>query len=99
MMVSQRFPSSFDGILACDPGFNLPSTAVFSHSGDAQALAEVAKANWRLLIRFAQPFLNKTFTDEDLDLASQAVLSACDRLDGLEDGVIDEVSGMHFCLW
>src|SRR5215813_3121340 len=44
MMMSQRFPSYFDGILACDPGFNLPSTAV---------------------------------------------LSACDRLDGLEDGIID----------
>src|SRR5262249_34134909 len=26
---------------------------------------------------------------EDLDLAAQAVLSACDGLDGLEDGVID----------
>ena len=88
MMVSQRFPSYFDGILACDPGFNLPSTAVFSHSGDAQALAEVAKATG-IYDRFAQPFLNKTFTDEDLDLASQAVLSACDRLDGLEDGIID----------
>src|SRR5262249_27786624 len=35
------------------------------------------------------PFLNKTFTDEDLDLAAQAILSACDRLDGLEDGIID----------
>src|SRR5262252_8892826 len=43
MMMSQRFPAYFDGILACDPGFNLPSTAVFSHSADAQALAEVAK--------------------------------------------------------
>jgi feruloyl esterase len=88
MMMSQRFPSYFDGILACDPGFNLPSTAVFSHSADAQALAEVGKAAG-IYDRFGQPFLNKTFTDEDLDLASQAVLSACDRLDGLEDGIID----------
>jgi poly(3-hydroxybutyrate) depolymerase len=88
MMMSQRFPSYFDGILACDPGFNLPSTAVFSHSADAQALAEVAKAAG-IYDRFGQPFLNKTFTDEDLDLVSQAVISACDRLDGLEDGIID----------
>ena len=39
--------------------------------------------------RFGQPHLNKTFTDGDLDLAAQAILESCDRLDGLEDGIID----------
>jgi poly(3-hydroxybutyrate) depolymerase len=92
MMMSQRFPSYFDGILACDPGFNLPSTAVFSHSADAQALAEVAKGAG-IYDRFGQPFLNKTFTDEDLELASQAILSGCDKLDGLEDGIIANFPG------
>jgi feruloyl esterase len=88
MMISQRFPDYFDGILACAPGFNLPKAAVFGHGWDAQALAEAAKAagvyDW-----FGQPFLNKTFTDEDLDLAARAILAACDGLDGLEDGIID----------
>jgi feruloyl esterase len=88
MVMSQRFPSYFDGILACAPGFNLPKAALFGHSVDAQALAEVAKAAG-VYDRFGQPFLNKTFTDEDLDLAAQAVLSACDSLDGLADGIID----------
>src|SRR5215468_2221176 len=88
MMMSQRFPSYFDGILACAPGFNLPKAALFGHTADAQALAEVEKAQG-IYDRFGQPFLNKTFTDEDLDLAAQAVLSACDSLDGLEDGIID----------
>jgi feruloyl esterase len=90
MMMSQRFPSYFDGILACAPGFNLPKAALFGHAWDAQALAEVAKAQG-VYDRFGQPFLNKTFTDEDLDLAAQAVLSACDGLDGLEDGIIDNL--------
>ncbi|MBV8904527.1 MAG: tannase/feruloyl esterase family alpha/beta hydrolase, partial [Acidobacteriia bacterium] len=40
MMMSQRFPQNFDGILACAPGFNLPKAAVFGHSWDVQALAE-----------------------------------------------------------
>jgi poly(3-hydroxybutyrate) depolymerase len=88
MMMSQRFPSYFDGILACAPGFNLPKAALFGHATDVQALAEVAKAQG-VYDRFGQPFLNKTFTDEDLDLTAQAVLSACDGFDGLEDGIID----------
>ena len=88
MVVSQRFAQYFDGVLACAPGFNLPKAALFGHAEDAQSLAEVAKASG-IYDRFGQPFLNKTFTDEDLDLASHAILSACDALDGLEDGIID----------
>jgi feruloyl esterase len=92
MMMSQRFPSYFDGILACAPGFNLPKAALLGHAEDAQALAEVAKTSG-VYDRFGQPFLNKTFTDEDLDLAAQAILSACDALDGLNDGIIDNFLG------
>jgi hypothetical protein len=88
MMMSQRFPEYFDGILACSPGFKLAKAALFGHSADVQALAEVAKASG-IYDRFGQPLLNKTFTDEDLDLASQAILGACDALDGLADGIID----------
>jgi hypothetical protein len=88
MMMSQRFPDYFDGILACAPGFKLPKAALFGHAWDALALGEAAKAAG-VYDRFGQPFLNKTFTDEDLDLASQAVLAACDSLDGLADGIVD----------
>jgi hypothetical protein len=92
MMMSQRFPTYFDGILACAPGFNLPKAAVFGHAWDAQALAEVAKASG-IYDKFGEPFLNKTFTDEDLELAANAVLAACDELDGLKDGIIDNLTG------
>jgi hypothetical protein len=88
MMMSQRFPDYFDGILACSPGFQLPKAALFGHAWDTQTFAEVAKATG-IYDRFGQPFLNKTFTDEDLELVSQAILGACDDLDGLKDGVID----------
>jgi feruloyl esterase len=87
MMMSQRFPDYFDGILTCSPGFKLPKAALYGHSWDAQAFAEVAKASG-IYDRNGQPFLNKTFTDEDLDLAAQAVLGGCDELDGLKDGII-----------
>jgi poly(3-hydroxybutyrate) depolymerase len=92
MVMAQRFPDYFDGILACAPGFKLPKAAVIGHSWDVQSLAEVSKATG-IYDRQGQPLLNKTFTDEDLDLASQAILAACDALDGLGDGIIDNFSG------
>lgn len=88
MVVSQRFPDQFDGVLACAPGLNLQKAALYGHSWDVQSFAEVSNATG-VYGRDGQPLLNKTFTDEDLDLASQAILSACDGLDNLEDGIID----------
>ena len=35
------------------------------------------------------PALNKTYTDQDLLLVRDAVLAACDSLDGLADGIVD----------
>src|SRR5579862_1263357 len=40
MMMSQRFPTYFDGILACSPGFKLAKAALFGHAADVQALRE-----------------------------------------------------------
>ena len=86
MMLSQRFPAHFDGILACSPGFNLPRAAV-AEAWDSQAFADVARAS-NLLDANNQPYVNKTFTDQDLALVSGAVLEACDGLDGTADGMV-----------
>lgn len=86
MMMSQRFPDYYDGILACSPGFKLPKAAI-AEAWDSQAFAQVAKAEG-LTDRNGQPFINKTYTDEDLALLAGAVLAACDKLDGLADGMI-----------
>jgi len=88
MMMSQRFPTYYDGIVSMAPGFTLPKAATFGESWDSQAFAEVARATG-VYDRFGQPFLNKTFTDDDLVLVSSAVLGACDALDGLSDGIVD----------
>lgn len=91
MMMSQRFPDYFDGILACSPGFKLPKAAI-AEVWDTQAFAAVAKVVGTNDPN-GQPFLNKTFTDEDLALVAGAVLSACDNLDGAEDGIIANFGG------
>ena len=90
MMLSQRFPNDFDGILACSPGFNLPRAAV-AEAWDSQAFADVARAS-NVFDSNSQPFLNKTFTDQDLLLVSNAVLVACDGLDGAADGMVQNFS-------
>ena len=91
MMLSQRFPDHFDGILACSPGFRLPRAAV-AEAWDSQAFAGAARAA-NLVDANNQPFLNKSFTDEDLALVARAALDACDSLDGLADGMIQDFTG------
>jgi feruloyl esterase len=91
MMVSQRFGDQFDGVLACAPGFRLPRAAL-AEAWDSQAFAAVARAANQVDPN-GHPFLNKTFTDEDLLLVSNAVLSACDGLDGAADGLIQSFTG------
>jgi feruloyl esterase len=88
MMMSQRFPNHFDGILACSPGFRLPQAAV-AEAWDSQAFAEVARSS-KLQDHDGRPLLTRTFTDEDLRLVSNAILQACDGLDGVKDGLIQD---------
>jgi feruloyl esterase len=80
---AQQYPDDFDGIIAGDPGNNR------SH------------LNLQLLWNFEQnhaphdnthPMLGPT----DLLTLHAAVLKACDRLDGVEDGVIGDPRQCHF---
>lgn len=86
MMMSQRFPDYFDGILACSPGFKLPKAAV-AEAWDTQSFAAVAKESG-INDPNGEPFVNKTYTDADMTLIANAILAACDKLDGVEDGMI-----------
>ena len=88
MLAAERFPTLFDGVVAGNPGFDLPRAAI-AEAWNEQSLAPLAltvDAN-------GQPFLPPTLTNADLEVASAAILSACDALDGLVDGIIDDFSG------
>jgi Tannase and feruloyl esterase len=84
MLASQRFPDLFDGIVAGNPGFNLPQAAI-AEAWNSQALVPLAT---RTDIE-GNPYLPDTFPSQDLMVASAAILSACDGLDGLVDGIVD----------
>jgi len=91
MVASQRFPDHFDGIVAGDPGFNLPQAAV-AEAWDSQAFAAVAAQ----VDVNGQPYLPTTFSNGDLALLANAVLEQCDARDGLVDGIIDNLPACHF---
>ncbi|WP_196257977.1 tannase/feruloyl esterase family alpha/beta hydrolase [Pelagibacterium limicola] len=81
MVQATRLPDAFDGILAGYPGFNLPKAAV-QHAWDVQAFHAI------------NGDVRTAFAPGELDVVADAVLAACDGLDGLEDGIIND---MHAC--
>ncbi|HXP29520.1 MAG TPA: tannase/feruloyl esterase family alpha/beta hydrolase [Stellaceae bacterium] len=84
MVASQRFPDLFDGVISGNPGFDLPRAGL-TEAWNEQALAPLAT---RTDVN-GQPYIPDTFPPQDLEVASAAILGACDGLDGLVDGIID----------
>jgi len=87
MALAQYYPDLFDGIIAAAPGFALPRAAV-AEAWDTQTFG-------RLVTPPGQAFnamnLYKSFSSGDMMLVRKAVLAACDKDDGLEDGMVADV--------
>lgn len=75
LVQATRSPDAFDGILSGFPGLNLPRAAV-QHAWDIQSFHAI------------NGDVRKAFAPEDLQLVGDAIVAACDGLDGLEDGII-----------
>lgn len=91
LMFSQRFPTYFDGIVAGNPGMDLPKAAV-AEAWDSQAFARAARAT----TPFGNPDLASSFTNTELAAVGNAILAACDAADGLVDGMVNNPSACHF---
>lgn len=89
MMISQRYPLDFDGIIGGDPGFRLSHAAIGQEWNNA-ALRAIAPHDLT-----GKPILSQALTQEDLDLVSATVLKQCDKLDGLEDGMVQNPLACH----
>ncbi|KJC38093.1 esterase [Bradyrhizobium sp. LTSP885] len=89
MVASQKFPFLFDGVISQNPGFNLPQAGL-AEAWNEQQLGKLATST----DINGQPFVPSTFPAQDMEVASAAILSACDALDGLVDGIIDNY---HAC--
>ena len=91
LMLSQRYPDSFDGIVAGNPGMDLPKAAV-QHPWDAQAFARAARAT----TPFGNPDLASSFTNAELAAVGAAIRAACDLDDGVEDGMVLNPAACEF---
>ncbi|OVZ59693.1 hypothetical protein CDO44_11215 [Pigmentiphaga sp. NML080357] len=84
MVAASRFADQFDGIVAGNPGFNLPQAAV-QHAWDNQAFAAVAPRT-----AGDRPIISQAFSMADMQLVADKAVAACDALDGAADGMIDD---------
>jgi hypothetical protein len=76
-----RMPEQYDGYLAGAPGYNLPKAAVANIFG-AQRYATVATD---------AADLSTAFTADERATVAASVLAVCDALDGVEDGLVQDV--------
>ncbi len=89
MVLSQNFPDYFDGIVAGDPVYDLEAIAL-TENWSVQAIAAITPSPIKKFPNGA-PVLHPAFPESDQKLFTSAILAACDRLDGIADGVVDNL--------
>lgn len=82
LMEAQRYPDDFDGIAAGAPASNLVVQNTFHHAWNVLANKDASG--------------NSILLADKLPLIHEAVMAACDRLDGLVDGLIDDPRRCRF---
>lgn len=88
LLVSQRMPLDYDGVVAGDPGFLLGVS--FNGNADRMTIAAISPKG-----PDGKPDYAKAFSPLDLKLVKDTVVADCDRKDGLVDGLIDNPVGCH----
>nr|WP_279052122.1 tannase/feruloyl esterase family alpha/beta hydrolase [Acinetobacter tandoii] len=81
MMAATRLADQYDGILASTPGFHLPRAAA-AQLYTAQQLRRVATD---------ENDLRTALTLSERKVLAQAILNQCDGLDGITDGLVQDV--------
>jgi feruloyl esterase len=87
MLMTQRFPAHYDGVVAGDPVLHIP-LGPLAGLYTTKLFAGLAQRSG-LVLANGDPGIVKTYSDPDLLLMRNAVLAACDALDGLVDGIVD----------
>lgn len=97
LVMSQRFPHHFDGIVAGNPGMDLhKSSLAEAHAVKEFAAAAAAQGFFTSTPPGNIPWANKAFTDAQLVAVGNAILARCDDLDGLRDGSVDNFEACRF---
>ncbi len=86
LMLTQRFPGHFDGVIAGAPLLEAPKAALVRPAFITQVYADLARKQG-LVDRNGLPFINRSLSDEDLTVLARGVANSCDALDGVVDGI------------
>ena len=90
MVVAERMPLEFDGVVAGDPSFRLTRTNI-DEAWNEIVLARVAPKDAQ-----GRPIISRALSQADLRLLGAAVLKECDGKDGLVDGMINDFRACRF---
>jgi hypothetical protein len=90
MIMSQRYPDYFDGIVSGDPAIRT------GHSNLALGFMTAVFDEAAPKDDSGKPDPKKLFSDSDRKLIVNSVLQACDAKDGLKDGMIFNSRGCEF---
>jgi feruloyl esterase len=86
VLMAQRYPTYFDGVLAGAPLLEAPRSSLLRPAHLLQTYAALARQQGRM-DRNGLPFLNQAFSDADPAVLSGGIAKACDGLDGVVDGI------------
>ena len=90
MLASQRYPELFDGIIVGAPAMR---------TGDSNLAVEYTQVLFNQAAPKddeGKPIMSRVLTDQDRRTLLNGMLAQCDALDGLEDGVIENVAQCDF---
>jgi len=90
LIVAQRMPLEFDGVVSGDPSLRLAWTNV------DQAWNEIVLAKAAPKDPQGQPIVSQALSAADLQLVSETIVKQCDAQDGLADGIINDYPACHF---
>src|SRR5580692_5963263 len=90
MLMTQRYPSEFDGVISGDPAMRTGFSQI-GNNWSAVAFNQIAPKDDS---GRAQP--DKVFSESDIKLVVNGILNACDANDGLKDGMIFNTRACKF---
>ncbi len=91
MILSQRYPTIFDGIISGDPAMRTGLSNLAIGKWIPVAFNQIAPKDSE-----GKPIITQAITDSDRKLIADALLKQCDAKDGLADGIISDPLGCDF---
>ncbi len=99
MVAASRFADQFDGYLVGAPGYRLPQAALAQVWGsnqwsDLSPITPLASSslNHPFAPNVKLPDISLGFNAQDRQIVADAILAKCDALDGVKDGMVQDVA-------